>query len=485
MRRMTKLQALEPLAPEDLDRIHESSLDILERIGVRILQDETLEMLRRNGAEVSRETRIAKLPRALAQESLKKAPSEFSVTPRNPKNDFKASSKPDKTRFGFGHGLWVSTGKGIRAATSSDVENWARLYDSLKNAYFIYEMYPSDIHSILHDRYNFKAQISNTSKVVYSFPMSKEGARDIIEMASAVVGGEEELMKRPIFMTGEAVTPPLEWGKKACDGFMETAKYNIPCEIASEPTAGATSPVTIAGTLVLSNAEILSGIVINQLWKKGRPVIYMYPAHIMNMRTTAAMSGCPWDALQTAAAAQMARYYNLPSKGYFASDSKLADAQSAYEKALLGLMQSLSGNTFVGGMGHIDMLHSVSYEQAVIDDEIVGALDRIVQGIEFTEDTLAIELIEKVGMGGNYLKEIHTAKHYAKEDSIITISDKRERRKWEKLGSKDLTERASEKVKEILSTHEPEPLPSHVQEALAAIMKRAQKSMPNKYGNSN
>jgi len=467
---------LEFLSKDEIYEIHLASLNLLEHTGVRVHQDKALKLLDDAGAEVDPKTKVVKFPQYLVKEFIKKAPSEVFMTGRTPKHDLRPGGR--RTYFGPGSALEVTElRKKSRPSTYKDLEEWIILCDALPNVDFCIPSFKiQDVPTLVYDRYTFKAMVCNSPKHVFIAATTPDGQKDINEMAVAVAGGEEELRKRPIFSTGYTITNPLEWGSTALDVFLCTAEYNIPAYVISESMAGATSTMTFAGTLMQNNAEVLSGIVINQLYKIGRPCIYGNFSHIMDMRVAGALSGSPGNAIVQAAFAQLARYYNLPSTTWMCTDSKVSDKQDGYEKVITGLVEALAGSNLIWGLGNNSAQIACGFEDLVIDDEIVTMIKRITQGIEVTNETISLDMVKKVGIGGSFCGTRHTLK-WIKENPEVSVADRRIRIKWEERGSKTISEVALGKAREIIATHEPEPLPKDVIENIDAIIKRAEKKM--------
>jgi len=296
-------------------------------------------------------------------------------------------------------------------------------------------------------------------------------------MSKAVAGSEEAFIERPILSVGYVASAPLRWDRTPLYVFRETAKYNLPVNVESEPLTGGTSPVTLAGTIALANSEVLGGIVLNQLLREGRPCFYSIGfTHTFDLRTALPLSGSPEANLIAIAGAQLARYYGLPSLSWVCSDSKVVDGQSIIEKTITIAMHMHAGNTLIWGLGNMEAQSSLSLEQTIIDEEIVSLASRIWDGIEVNDETLALGTIRKVGVGGYFLPERHTSEYYLKEHKETKLMDRLNRKAWINKGSTTLMDRTKIKLKEILESHEPEPLDKDVQEAIKRIVAQADKT---------
>jgi trimethylamine--corrinoid protein Co-methyltransferase len=471
---------LEFLSMDDIYAIHQASLEILERVGVKFESTEAQQILKNAGIEVDGKG-VARFRQDIVEDLVKRAPRSVVLRARSPKQD--VYLRNDRVYFASGTGMYIIEGKTTRKSTYQDCINWARLTDAIKNVDFSCEIHSTDMPAELTDRYNFKAMVTNTTKPFLGSSLSRAGVLDEIEMAAAVVGGKEELRRRSPWWTGYAAISPLIWNANACTVFKETAPYNIPAFVEGESVIGGTSPVTVASTLAQTNAEALSGIVYNQILKKGRPCVFNLGfSHPMDMRSCLALHGNVVAGIVAAGGAQLARFYGLPSSAWMATDSKVSDAQCGYEKALTGMIPALARTSFIFGMGQAEFTFAVDFERLIIDDEIVTQMRRALDGIEVTEETLCLEAIERVGIGGSFLtsKARETFRFIPKETTELTVGDRNTREKWLGTGGKEIGERASEKVKEILATHEPEPLDEDIIKRLDEIIENAKRNLTRK-----
>jgi trimethylamine--corrinoid protein Co-methyltransferase len=324
------------------------------------------------------------------------------------------------------------------------------------------------------DFVGFRVMMENTRKHLRPCIYTPQGAAIIVDMAQAYLAEMgQDLRSRPIVSTGYTIVSPLRWTKEGLEVYRRTAGYGMPATINSECISGATSPVTLAGTLVLANAEALSGIVINQILEPGRPCIYNLGfSHVMDMKTAEPTTGAPENGLIAAAGAAFARDLNLPSAAWTCSDSACVDSQSAYERALVGLVQLLGGANIIWGAGNLEFTRAISLEQAVIDNEIIGAAQRVKRGIEVSEETLAVELIQEMKSQANYLSSDFTLKHFRKELASFNLVNRHRRSAWEKRGSKSLEEAAGEQVEKILQKPQPEPTDRGALEKVRSIEKK-------------
>ncbi|MFQ5836172.1 MAG: trimethylamine methyltransferase family protein, partial [bacterium] len=251
------------------------------------------------------------------------------------------------------------------------------------------------------------------------------------------------------------------------------AEERIPVALSSAPMAGSTSPVTLAGTLALVNAEQLSGIVLTQLVSPGAPVLYGAIPSVADMSNMSFLCGAVELGVLNTAAAQLAQYYDIPFYAWAGlTESKIPDVQAGYEKATGALLVGLAGANYIhNAAGMLDSTTTVAYEQYVIDNEIIGMVMRALKGIEVNEETLALEVIDKVGPGGNFLAEPHTVAHMRSEFFFPKVSDRSRREKWLAEGGKDGSQRAREIAINILATHRPLPIPGKVDKKIRSLVR--------------
>jgi trimethylamine---corrinoid protein Co-methyltransferase len=278
------------------------------------------------------------------------------------------------------------------------------------------------------------------------------GAQIIIEMADVINNGKP-LKDNMFFTLGYSCVSPLSWSETALEMFFITKGYGIPMMINSEPMAGGTSPVTLAGSLALADAEVISGIIINQVLEPGRPCLYNAGfAHILDMMSVLALTGSPENALIQAAGAEMAAYHGFPSASWALSDAIMLDSQACYEKCTTLLAHTLSGVNMVWGAGNLETSKTNSPEAAVIDNELIGNCLRIAEGIKVDKHHIAFDIIKEVGFKGSYLETEHTYENYKDEIRHSVLPNRNNRIKWEKLGSKSIEEKACDVVNKILSS---------------------------------
>ncbi len=482
---MTKLYGKEPpssrpsgyrlLDDAQLEEIHLAALEILRRTGVRVDEAEALRLLQEAGCTVT-DGNLVRFPAAVVEQALGKAPSRIVLCDRT--GEPYAFLEGHRCYFGTGsdlpNTLDLETGE-RRPSLLSDVGNAARLVDALPHLDFVMSMaLPSDVPPQTSDRHAFLAMVENTVKPIVFTAWDEGGVADILAMAEAVAGGPQELALRPFLLAYLEPSSPLRHSEAALHKLLRMADRGLPLVYAPGPLEGATAPVTPAGSLAMACAEVLSGLVIAQLRRPGTPFVWGSGSGPLDMRTMVGVYAGPEFMLHCMAMAELAHnYYRLPAWGFAGcSDSKQPDLQAGVESALWILWTALSGANLIHDVGYIESGLTCSYEMIVIGDEVIGLVRRLLQGIEITPETLALEAIHQVGPGGNFLKSPHTARH-CREVWYPRLFDRHSYAAWAEAGRPDPVSQAREVARNILSTHRPAPLSPDVRETLHAIVAEA------------
>jgi len=467
------------LSQDQVETIHSASLKVLEEAGVSIRDDDFLKFLADMGVEVDLGKKRAKMTSALVNECIKKAPKHVTFYARDPKNDVVFDNGKIYTHPTGGAANVIDIDSGAaRLANRKDVEDLTKVVDALPNIHTqCMVVYPSDVPERLRDVYGVEAILRNTGKNFDATPFTDESYPFIIEMIEAVQG-EEEFRKRPIVTSSASPTSPLQFSSDVIKIIVRATKYNLPIAVLPCPLAGATSPVTLAGTLVQQNAEMLAGITMVQLLNPGNPVQYSPRCIPLDMMTGQACYGIE-ATMMNVGCVQLAKYYGLPSDVYgLDTDSKVLDEQSGFERAMAGLLPALAGANALSGAGCIEGGITTSYEQLVIDDEIFGMIFRAVRGIDFEEEKLAVDVIVKVIQeSSNFLEQKHTLRHFQSEYFRPKLANKDARARWEKMGSKTVVEVAREKAKKILAEHQPLPIDKDAKKKVQEILEKATKTL--------
>jgi trimethylamine--corrinoid protein Co-methyltransferase len=365
----------------------------------------------------------------------------------------------------------------FRPLLKTDLANLARLADALEHVdYFLTMGEPTDAPVGVADRYQWLLSLENIGKHIWCQSLDRDGAIDAIKMGSVICGGEKELSKTPIFTIVVCLPSPLEHDPGGTEALIEASKAAVPMMVDSGPLSGANSPATLAGTLVLNVAELLSAVVLTRLVNPRSPLVLTSWARSIDMKTGSVVFGSPEFGLLHACIAQMGKFYDIPTGGGgLLSDSKVLDAQNGYEKMLTGVLPALSGLNMVTGMGLSASESIACFEQLVMDNEVAGMIKRAKRGVDFSREALAVDLIKEVRFEGNFLKEKHTLEHFQTDHWIPTLSDRDAPDGWVRNGSPDLRKKAKEIAVQILKSHQPAPIPRHVDVELRKIVEAAER----------
>jgi trimethylamine--corrinoid protein Co-methyltransferase len=447
---------LRPLSPEDIVQIHETSMRVFEEVGIRVKNDEALELFAEAGAMVDRETSVMKMDEELVLELIDRAPSMVHLY----------GQRPEHTLHVGGSNVYAGTGGTAlyvldpgsderRRATLADLRDIARLVDRLPNVdFFMLPVFPSDTDEETVDVNRFGTALAYQGKHVTGGVYTAGGVRDVIRMASMIAGSEKALKERPLvsFVTCCGISP-FVLDDLYSSLAMEVARAGLPVITPVEPLCGTTAPVTLAANLVVQNVDTLAGVALTQLVNPGAPVMYGCISSISDMKDLKYLSGAVEMGMMNAGASQLARHYGLPIYATAGmSDSKTLDAQSGYESAITNLLVALAGGNYIhDAAGLMEFCMTASLEKYVMDDEILGMVMRAVRGIEVNEKTLAFDEMKKIGPGGHYVSSRHTRRFMRREQFLPGLSDRKSRKEWTADGCPGTRERARVRVEEILS----------------------------------
>jgi len=463
------------LSDDQVQTIHETSLDILETIGMRVQNLESRELLKQAGADIDTASEDIKLDRHFVEEMITGLASEFDVIARN----------PEKTLTVGGNNLCFATVCGPSFVSDLDEGRRRGTYDKMCDFIKIAHMLnivqheggagfePLDLPVASRHMDMMYAQITLTDKGWYPCWLnSGPRARDVIEMTKIALGlSEEELLNTPTIQSGVNTNSPLLLDDDLASGMIELAKVGQPICVTPFTLAGAMSPITLAGTLAQQNAEVLLSACIVQAARRGTPMIYGHFASNVDMKTGSPAFGTPEYVKTTLASAQMARFYGWPFRSSNTTAAQSVDAQASYES-----MMSLWGNVLshtnivLHGFGWLEGGLTCSFEKLILDAELVQMLAETLKPIGFTKADLAIEAIADVGAGGHFFGTPHTMERYQNAFYAPMISDWRNFENWEEDGSKTATQRANGVWKELLAAYEKPPIDPSIEEELQAYM---------------
>ncbi|MEE9261969.1 MAG: trimethylamine methyltransferase family protein, partial [Dehalococcoidia bacterium] len=465
---------------EKLERIHEASLQVLEAVGVRITTEAARQLLADAGCQVTDD--IVKIPRRVVEDAIESAPKRIVIYDREGKESLYLEGK--NTYFGLaGTALYfrdVESGE-RRDARVEDIALACRVGDALPNIDFILTPMvtkaTSEIPQGLVNQREFEAMVSNTTKPFMVLVENATTLRDILDIAAAVAGGAEALRLRPFVWPLLSVVSPLVYNVDTMEKLLLAVDRGAPVRVGSAPMAGGTGPVTLAGTVVLLIAETLSGLVISQLRRRGAPFIMGNSPTILDMKTVKQCGVPEWSILSTAVV-EMAHYYGLPVQNGCFYDSMDADQQSAVEHMMSVYSSILAGTHLALYVGLLEGGLAFSPEAAVLGDEVIGMVRRMMRGLSIDDDALAVDTIRSVGHGGSFLTTEHTFRHYKREQWQPTLLCRTTFASWVEGGSKPMGEQVKEKLAKIIRSHQVKPLPDEVKAQISDIIERRKQSLP-------
>ncbi len=456
---------------EQCEELHSAALETLERVGVEIHSEEALEVARRAGASV--EGSRVKFPAALVEKSIRSAPSRVVLCARHGARTMMLEG----TRFYFGPGptaiYTIDPLTGERKIPGvADTRRASRVMDALPNIDFQMDFGSiGDVDPRVMDVHAFEAMLNNSTKPIVHWAYNTRNCQAMIDMAAEVAGGLASLQASPSFAIYSEPVSPLMHDSDALDVAMLMARNNLPAIYTPGIMGGATAPATLAGIIVVSLCESLSGLVLHQTVREGAPFIMGGVITILDMLATQMTYGSPEFMLMAAGLSEMAHFYKIPMFSTAGcSDAKSCDGQHAAEISQNLLMAAMSGGNLIHDCGYMESGNCTSLQSLVIADEIIGQVKRLVRGIEVNEETLALDVIAKAGPGGNFIKQRHTAKHYRSEWFFPTLLNRRRFQDWDAAGRPDLAAAAQEKLLDIIASHQAEPLDEQTQANVHAIV---------------
>ncbi len=468
---------LEPFTKGELARIHGATVRILEGTGIRVLESEAAKLLEAAGASWDSETNIVKIPEPVLKDLLMRAPSRFRLYGRDPKHVL-IFGEGNVYMSSMGTAVQVEDPDGsVRPATLKDVENFYRLSDALPFLdHSAWVVWPRDVPDSVVHIYEVLYGFKHNTKSIDGYNWGREYSQDTIDMAAIVAGGVEELAKRPLLLGFTNPVSPLTLAKETTEGLLVFAKYAQPCIMPPECMAGGTAPSTLAGVLVQQNAEVLASIAVAQAARKGTPVFYGSVSTIMDMRIGTVALGAPEAGLLSLGAAQLARHYGIPSRGTGGNTEALTpDYQAGAETTTTLLLAALSGFDFIyDAAGSLESSLTASYAKLLLDNDVCGEVKRTISGIDVSDDTLATEVIEAVGLKGAYLSHPHTMSHFKQEHFQPAMFHRGARINQKNL-DRSLKDKAQARSDSILKDHVVLPLDGAIESKLNDFLRKAMK----------
>ena len=465
------------LSEDQCQEVYLAALNVLQQTGIVIRSDLAVDLLVEHGAWV--EGSRVHIPSPLVEQARSRAPVTFTLHGRGEDGSRNLEISPNRVHYGPSitatHFLDPRTGE-RRRYFRDDAVAVARVCDALPHIdYVAAQGTISDVHPDLVEVYEFATLISHSRKPVMAWSNTLDGCRDIHQIAAVVAGGEEQLSRYATYFFLGCPISPLIVPREVAEQLIYCAQHTIPYVFGPCPMCGATTPCTLASTLVVATAECLAALVIAQLVNPGTPFIMGGSLATMDMKTASMPYGAPELSLLCAAETEIARYLGLPAWSTAGvSDSKQVDEQAALEGAFNVMIAGLSGADLIHNVGFIEGCLTGSLQYLVMMDEAIGYARRILRGIEVTPETLAVDWIAQIGPGGNFLSTEHTLTHFKSEFWYPTLIDRQMREAWNSSGRKGLSVRVQEKLDQILDRHDVVSLPPEVHSGIDEVLAAAE-----------
>jgi trimethylamine--corrinoid protein Co-methyltransferase len=473
---MGAIPGLKVLDEAGIKKLYFTALEVLERTGVSVAQKETRELLNDAGAKV--EDEVAYVPAWLVEKAVNSAPKQIIIYTI----DGQPVMRLTNGNFYFGTGentvfmIDGSTGE-RRRWTKKDVTNAVVLQDQMENLDFMTPLgLVSDCNPQTSHLHQFEIMITYSNKPTMFSAYDRQGVIDILEMAT-VIKSPAEIEKKPFWMNLMASTSPLVHSADVLDKLLYSSEKRIPVIYSCTQAAGATTPVTLAGTIVVNLAEGLSALVISQLKNEGAPMIMPGVITNMDMKTSVTSYGSPESSLMACALAEVYHWLGLTHFGTAGcSDAKVADEQAAIESCFTCVTQALTGCNVIHDVGYLESGLAGSLDLVVMTNELLGMIKRFKQGINLAPECLAADLIDQVGIGNHFLTEDHTLKHFRSENWEPDLFDRYRHEEWKNHGKKDLAQRAQERIEHILSAPQSKKIDQRQAEELSKIIKKREQN---------
>lgn len=475
------LPPIEMLSADQIEQIHETSMRILEEIGLDFLDDEALSIWEQAGAKVDHAKQHVWIDRNLLLEAVGKAPTEFTLRARNPAKNLRVGGNNIAFVSTSGTAFAADLDNGRRPGTLADVHKLMKLVHMCNPIHVLESQItePQDIPVQMRHLERGRAIFTLSDKPVAQAAHGRKVASDCLEMAAIAFGGMDELRREPVFAAIVNANSPLRWDTSMIGGILTYARGGQPLVVTPFILAGAMSPITMAAAVAQQNAEALAGIALAQLVNPGVPIIYGGFTTNTDMTSGSPAFGTPEGAWAFFAGAQLARRYNLPYRGSGGlNTSKVPDAQAAYETQMCLWPTVMSHTNWVQhAAGWLESGLVASFEKLILDVEGLAMMQHLFGGVEVSSDTLAFDSIKAVGPGGHHFGTEHTIGRYQTEFYRPIISDRLSIGQWEDAGRLDAAQRANRIWKELLNAYEKPPIDPGVEEALNEYVERRKREL--------
>ena len=468
------------LSSEEQHIIHDDSLKILREVGAFFHSDRALDILAKNGADVDKDSKIARIPEEMVAQALKTAPKSFVLGARVPENDFAMPSTYSGYVLDNG-GIFTrdfKTGE-RRNANFQDHVDFLKVFDEMKLAKVVWgttvHEFPNhssgvrtDLTSFMYSSLHIQDELGGPEEVPY-----------IIEGLEAILGSADAVKERKIYSVVYCTLAPLVHEGHMCDAYLDLIQYHQPICLFPMACAGSTGPASLYSNIAQGNAEALSSLVLFQIAEPGCPIIFGDASGSTDFASGNFLEGSPEMVLQSAARGEMARFYGLPNEqAGCLTEAKEHGSQAVLEKMLTTLPLAMGGVDLIQGPGALETSNMMTLEQIVVDDEIACFCKRIRDGIDMSAAKNYFEDIKDVKPGGHFLMQPNTLDACRSSEFMMpTLCDRGSFAQWVELGRPDMYDRAKERVEEILASPQRNPLPDDVIGKLEDIMRRADEEL--------
>jgi trimethylamine--corrinoid protein Co-methyltransferase len=465
---------MQKLSDQNMKKIHSAAMDLLKDTGVSFKDEEALEIFKANGHRV--DGTIVFFEESDIQKALNTTPKRFTVHARNPEKSVEIGEDDFVFLPGYGAPFIMDAQGNQRQATMEDYDNFCKLIQTSPyidmNGWMMVEPY-----DMPHETVHLDLNLSNMllcDKPFMGSPVSRQGALDGIEMAGILWGGKENIMDKTVSVSLINSLSPLQFSDEMTGALIELARHNQACVVASLIMAGGSGPVTLDGVLALQNAEILAGITLAQLVRPGVPVIYGSTSSAMDMKTGALSIGAPELSKNIHLTAQMARFYNLPSRsGGGLTDALAVDAQAGAESTLALSTAARSGINFIlHACGILGSYIAMSFEKFLVDEEVCGMIKSMIASLALTDESIDIDVIKEVGIGGQYLTHPKTFQLCRTEFFMPALMSRKNPDAWAKEGKKRIDQIAEDKVAQRLASYEKPDIDPKIEKQLTEYVEK-------------
>ncbi len=475
------LAPVEMLSEEQLEQIHNASLQILEEIGIQFLDTEALDIWSQAGARVDRERQHVWIDRGLLMEAVNQAPAEFTLKARNPERSLRIGGNNINFATVGAVPYYSDLEVGRRPGTLSDFRRMVRLTQMCHPIHMVEGLLlePQDVAVPVRHLEKGLSHFTLSDKTGTTAAHGRTVAEDYVNLAAIVFGGRENIQREPVFASNVNANSPLRYDERMLGALITYARNGQPCIVTPFILAGAMSPITMAAAIAQQNAEALAGVALTQLVNPGVPVVYGGFTTNIDMQSGSPAFGTPEGALALICGAQLARRYGLPYRGSGGlNNSKLPDAQAAYETQMSLWPAVLAhANIILHSAGWLEAGLVCSMEKFILDVEGLAMMHRFLQGLEITDETLALDSIADVGPGGHHFGTAHTLGRYLTEFYLPIVSDRQNYDNWLDNGALDAAHRAHQVAKELLQRYEQPPLDPATEEALQDFVTRRKREL--------